>query len=60
MKVSDVAPFSGIEAAPKALIITGGKGIVIGAVTVCWSTVASALPAPPEVAVNVAVAVPAA
>lgn len=59
MKVSEVLPFSGIDAAPNALMITGGTGIMMFAVTIALSTVAFACPVPPVFpAVNIAVAVP--
>jgi hypothetical protein len=59
VKFSEVVPFRGIVAAPKDLIITGGNGIVIVAVAVPLSTVASACAVPPiGPAVKVAVALP--
>lgn len=52
-----VVPFTGMVAAPKVLVMRSGSRMTMSAVTVAWSTVASACPRPPvPPALNVAVA----
>jgi len=56
-KLTVVVPFTGMVAAPKVLTMCRGSRITISAVTVAWSTVASAWPRPPVApALKVAVA----